>query len=156
VGREHLRPTGVVGGCVVRRSGYRREVGCDGDLRRRFRPEPAAVAQVRGFLRDALAQVGSAPGGDDLVNLLIMGANELATNAVIHARTDFTVAVLIEPDRVRIDVSDANTRMPQPCLTPVYATSGRGLARVVASGLGWGAERHAAGKTVWVQVGRSG
>lgn len=128
----------------------------EGDQQQRFRPEPSAVAAVRRFVRGALAQIQDGPGGEDLVNLLTMGANELATNAVLHARTDFTVRVLIDPGRIRIDVSDANSRMPQPCLTPRGATSGRGLALVDASGLQWGAERHPAGKTVWVEARRSG
>jgi len=81
-----------------------------------------------------------------------MAANELATNAVLHARTEFTVRVLIDAYRVRVEVSDGNTRMPQPCLTPAHATSGRGLAIVDGTGLQWGAERHARGKTVWVQA----
>ena len=81
-----------------------------------------------------------------------MAANELVANAVFHARTEFTVRVLIDTDRVRIEVSDGNTRMPQPCLTPADATSGRGLAIVDGTGLQWGAERHARGKTVWVQA----
>ena len=55
-----------------------------------------------------------------------MAANELTTNAVLHARTDFTVRVLFGAHRVRVEVSDGNTRMPQPCLTPADATSGRG------------------------------
>ena len=84
--------------------------------------------------------------------MLVMAANELATNAVLHARTEFTVRVLIDAYRVRVEVSDGNTRMPQPCLTPADATSGRGLAIVDGSGLQWGAERHARGKTVWVQA----
>ena len=94
------------------------------------------------------------PAGDGLVDNLIMAANELTTNAVLHARTEFTVRVLIYPDRVRVEVSDGNTRMPQPCLAPADATSGRGLAIVDGSGLQWGAERHAGGKTVWVQAPR--
>jgi hypothetical protein len=41
--------------------------------------------------------------------------------------------------------------MPQPCLAPADATSGRGLAIVDGSGLQWGVERHARGKTVWIE-----
>ena len=119
----------------------------------RFRPDPQAVPRARRFLRQALTDIGG-PAGDDLVYILVMAANELVANAVFHARTEFTVRVLIDTDRVRIEVSDGNTRMPQPCLTPADATSGRGLAIVDGSGLQWGAERHIRGKTVWVQAPR--
>lgn len=118
----------------------------------RFRPDPQAVSSARRFLRRALTAIDSGPAGDGLVYSLIIAANELATNAVLHARTEFTVRVLIDADRVRVEVADGNTRMPQPCLTPADATSGRGLAIVDGTGLQWGAERHARGKTVWIQA----
>jgi anti-sigma regulatory factor (Ser/Thr protein kinase) len=117
-----------------------------------FRPDPQAVSSARRFLRRALTAIESGPAGDGLVYKLIMAANELATNAVLHARTEFTVRVLIDKHRVRVEVSDGNTRMPQPCLTAADATSGRGLAIVDGTGLQWGADRHGRGKTVWVQA----
>ena len=120
----------------------------------RFRPDPQAVPRARRFLRQALTDIEGGPAGDDLVYILVMAANELVANAVFHARTEFTVRVLIDTDRVRIEVSDGNTRMPQPRQTPADATSGRGLAIVDGTGLQWGAERHAHGKTVWVQAPR--
>jgi anti-sigma regulatory factor (Ser/Thr protein kinase) len=129
-------------------------VPADDVVAERFRPDPQAVSQARRFLRQALTDIERGPAGDDLVYILVMAANELVANAVSHARTEFTVRVLIDTDRVRIEVSDGNTRMPQPCLTPADATSGRGLAIVDGSGLQWGAERHARGKMVWVQAPR--
>jgi anti-sigma regulatory factor (Ser/Thr protein kinase) len=120
----------------------------------RFRPVPSEVSACRRFVRSALAEVETEPGGDDLVQLLLLMASELATNAVLHGRTDFTVRVRVDPADVCIEVSDGNTRMPQPCLTPADATTGRGLAIIDASGLDWGAERHAGGKTVWVRARR--
>ena len=126
-------------------------MAADDFVAERFRPDPQAVADARRFLRRALAAIDGGPAGD-LVHILVMAANELATNAVLHARTEFTVRVLIDAYRVRVEVSDGNTRMPQPCLAPADATSGRGLAIVDGTGLQWGAERHARGKTVWVQA----
>jgi anti-sigma regulatory factor (Ser/Thr protein kinase) len=126
-------------------------VPADDVVAQRFRPEPQAVSAARRFLRRALTAIEGGPAGD-LVHLLVMAANELTTNAVMHARTEFTVRVLIDAHRVRIEVSDGNTRLPQPCLTPAHATSGRGLAIVDGTGLQWGAERHARGKTVWIQA----
>jgi len=118
----------------------------------RFRPDPQEVSSARRFLRRALTAIEAGSDGDHLVYRLIMAGNELATNAVLHARTEFTVRVLIGAHRVRVEVTDGNTRMPQPCLTPADATSGRGLAIVEGTGLPWGAERHARGKTVWVEA----
>ena len=117
-----------------------------------FRPDPQAVSGARRFIRRAVTDIDGGPIDGDLVYVLVMAANELATNAVLHARTEFTVRVLIDAHRVRVEVSDGNTRMPQPCLTPAEATSGRGLAIVDGTGLQWGAERHARGKTLWIQA----
>jgi anti-sigma regulatory factor (Ser/Thr protein kinase) len=129
-------------------------VPADDVVTERFRPDPQAVSGARRFLRRALTGIGAGTAGDGLVDNLVMAVNELAANAVLHARTEFTVRVLIDAHRIRIEVSDGNTRMPQPCLTPADATSGRGLAIVDRSGLDWGTERHTRGKTVWVQAAR--
>jgi anti-sigma regulatory factor (Ser/Thr protein kinase) len=129
-------------------------VPTDDVVAERFRPDPQAVSDARRFLRRALRDIEAGPAGDDVVYILVMAANELAANAVLHARTEFTVRVRIDAHRIRIEVSDGNTRMPQPCLAPADATSGRGLAIVDGSGLEWGAERHARGKTVWIQAHR--
>jgi len=138
--------------CAPDPIGYPYQVPADDLVAERFRPHPEAVPRARRFLRRALARIPAQSVDDDLIHTLIMAVNELATNAVLHARTEFTVRVLADTGRVRIEVSDSNTRMPQPCLTPADAASGRGLAIVDGSGLQWGAERHPGGKTVWVQA----
>jgi hypothetical protein len=119
-----------------------------------FRPDPAEVSVARRFVRTALEGLDIGSEGDDLGHTLILMVSELSTNAVLHARTDFTVKVLIDASHIRIEVSDANSRMPQPCLAPAGATTGRGLAILDGSGLDWGANRHRGGKTVWVQASR--
>ena len=64
-----------------------------------FRPHPSAVSAARGFLRSALSDLGLTETSGDLIDLLVMAANELATNAVLHARTEFTTRVLADPIR---------------------------------------------------------
>lgn len=124
------------------------------DVSSEFAPDPPAVGAARRFLRQALQDQLDGHAGSDLADSLLMAANELATNAVMHARTEFTVRLLVAPDRVRVEVADENSRVPQPCLAPADATSGRGLAIVDSSGLDWGVDRHPGGKTVWVQGAR--
>jgi anti-sigma regulatory factor (Ser/Thr protein kinase) len=124
------------------------------DIARAFAPEATALALARRFLREVLAAELPDDDGGDLADTLVLAANELATNAVLHARTEFTVRLLVDDARVRVEVTDENTRVPQPCLAPTNATSGRGLAIVDASGLSWGIDRHAEGKTVWLQAER--
>ena len=71
--------------------------------------------RLRRYVRSALTELAADPGGDDLVDLLLLTTSELATNAVLHARTDFSVRVRVSDSQVRIEVSDGNIRMPQPC-----------------------------------------
>ena len=115
---------------------------------------PSAVSAARDFLRGALSDLGLTETSSDLIDLPIMAANELATNPVLHARTEFTTRVLADPIRVRVEVSDANPRTPQPDPAPAHATSGRGLAIIDGSGLQWGMDPHPDGKTMWIQATR--
>ena len=119
-----------------------------------FGPDPAGVRQARRFLRAVLRDLGSGQVGPGLAELLLMAANELTTNAVLHARTEFTVRVLVDPVLIRVEVSDENPRLPRLCLVPADATSGRGLAVIDGSGLEWGVDRYPGGKTVWVTAHR--
>ena len=125
------------------------------DVTEEFEPDPPSVSLARRFLRAALAEVAGTAGGGELAEALVMAANELATNAVLHARTEFTVRVVVDIAVVRVEVADGNSRLPQPCLAPADATSGRGLALIDGSGLDWGIDRHSGGKTVWLQGRRS-
>lgn len=124
------------------------------DLTREFEPDAPAVSQARRFLRQALQDLLTDSNDSDLADTMLMAANELATNAVLHARTEFTVRVAVDAVHVRVEVTDENSRLPQPCLAPTDATSGRGLAIIDGSGLQWGIDRHPGGKTVWLQAPR--
>jgi anti-sigma regulatory factor (Ser/Thr protein kinase) len=105
------------------------------------------VREVRRFVASTLAtwQLQS-----DDVALLV---SELATNAVLHARSEFEVSLTAEPDRVRVEVSDGNSRVPSLAAVPVDAYSGRGLLLVQQLAQAWGVETAArVGKTIWFEV----
>lgn len=126
------------------------------ELAREFEPDAPSVGQARRFLRQALHAHAllADDAGEELGDTLLLAANQLAINAVLHARTEFTVRVVVDLAHVRVEVTDANSRLPQPCLTPADATSGRGLAIVDGSGLHRGITRHLSGQTVWLQAPR--
>jgi len=124
------------------------------DVSREFGPDALAVSQARRFLRQALQDLLGDDDGSELADTLLMAANELTTNAVLHARTEFVVRVAVDAVHVRVEVTDANSRVPQPGLAPADATSGRGLAIIDGSGLQHGIDRHSGGKTVWLQAQR--
>ncbi|HUR74679.1 MAG TPA: ATP-binding protein [Sporichthya sp.] len=120
-------------------------------LARHFEPQPASVALVRHCLREALDDVLTGEPQQELADSLVLAVNELATNAVMHARTEFTVRLSLANGLLRIEVEDGNPRLGQACLAPADATSGRGLAIVEGTGLDWGVERSTGGKIVWLQ-----
>ena len=117
------------------------------ELEERFAPTPEGARAARQFVRAALNDVDP-----EVCDTAVLLTSELATNAMLHARTDFEVAVARLEDVLRIAVTDGNTRLPQPSMAPADATSGRGLALVDAMASAWGADRHGRGKTVWFEL----
>lgn len=117
------------------------------EARRVFPPEAEQVGAARLFVDSELATWGIA--ADDVLLLV----SELATNAVLHARSDFAIRVRAGDDRVRVEVSDGNSRLPTVVSVPADAYSGRGLLLLQALSTAWGVESHAAdGKTIWFEV----
>lgn len=118
------------------------------EARRIFTPEPSEVFAARHFVADALHGWGLA--SDDLPLLV----SELATNAVLHARSDFEVSVSRRGSRVRVEVFDQNTRLPSFAVAPPDAYSGRGLMLLRELASAWGVESHSdVGKTIWFELG---
>lgn len=112
-----------------------------------FEPVATQVAAVRRFVRGVLAD-WQLDAGD-----AVLLVNELATNAVIHARGPFDILLRRYANRLRVSVSDDNTRLPELSQVPIDALSGRGLAIVVALAVDWGIESLAgSGKTIWFEV----
>ena len=68
-------------------------------------PTEPAVGTARRFVRQVLEGLGvSAEATDDLV----LATDELVTNAVLHARTPFRVALRRLPQALRVEIFDAN------------------------------------------------
>jgi hypothetical protein len=82
--------------------------------------------------------------------------SELATNAVLHAKTPFTVDVVPLGERVRVCVGDRSPAEPRPRSYAIDSTTGRGLRLLGSLALAGGVERNDAGKTVRFEVLSSG
>ncbi|GAY09758.1 ATP-binding protein [Pseudonocardia sp. N23] len=120
-------------------------------------PETEELAGVREQVRDALRAMHVDPEGETGSAVVII-ADELAVNAVTHARTPF--GIVVEPRRddtgrdvVHIGVTDEawSVRGPET------VTDGRprmGLQMVRGLSVRWGIETHDRGKTVWAEVRR--
>jgi hypothetical protein len=108
-------------------------------------------ASVRFFVRRTLV----AWGRSDLLDDAALVVTELATNALLHAQTDFTVALSREADgAIRVEVHDASPVRPQPRQAGPLDSSGRGLRLVDTLSAHWGAELVPDGKVVWAEFGR--
>ncbi|CAN5216301.1 hypothetical protein BH24ACT1_BH24ACT1_11530 [soil metagenome] len=107
------------------------------------------MGEARLFVREALA-ITDAPA--DVVDSAVLLVSELATNVTLHARTDLQVTLRFEDNTLWGEVKDWNSRLPQPCMTPDGATTGRGLLLVDAVATRWGIERDDDGKAVWFSL----
>jgi anti-sigma regulatory factor (Ser/Thr protein kinase) len=117
------------------------------DIDRRFRAEPASAGDARHFVGSVLDRHGV-----DSVDARLL-TSELATNAVVHGRTDFTVRVALRQGRVRVEVRDANGHLPPtPSGLPLDASSGRGLPLVDVIAPAWGVEALEEGKSIWFEL----
>jgi anti-sigma regulatory factor (Ser/Thr protein kinase) len=114
---------------------------------RTFAPDPSEVFAARHFVTCVLETWDL-----DLEDAALL-VSELATNAVLHARSDFEVTVIRASRSVRVEVFDQNTRLPSFAVAPTDAYSGRGLMLLQGLSTNWGVESHSdIGKTIWFEV----
>jgi anti-sigma regulatory factor (Ser/Thr protein kinase) len=125
----------------------------------RDRRWPATVEHVRDarhFVGETVARETIGAGDDD-VRLI---TSELVTNAVVHARTPYTVSVACTGMMVLIEVTDGSKEFGPLTLSgwwrstfrrqhPSGHRGGFGLTLVQAVALRWGWETTRVGKTVW-------
>jgi hypothetical protein len=104
---------------------------------------------ARRFVTETLRQWGAGEIAPD-AGLLV---TELATNAVVHARSDFTVTISARSEAVRIAVRDASPLPDADPHAPLIAASTRGLGIVAAVAGQWGTELLGdKGKIVWAEL----
>ena len=115
-----------------------------------FQPDPTSSREARRRVSDVL----EASDLEAAATTAALVVGELATNAVLHARTPFEVRVLVRPDVIRIEVHDETGRKPTRRYFSDHATSGRGLRLVEELCHAWGVDVDVGGggKTVWAEV----
>lgn len=111
-----------------------------------FDPQPGQVGAARRFAMDTVGQWGLEH--EDVV----LVTSELAANAVVHAGTPFTVALILDGHRITIEVADQDPRLPEFAPDSVLAQGGRGLLIVDRLARAWGARPGpVVGKVVWAE-----
>ena len=114
--------------------------------RREFVPEAPSARAARSFVAAAL------PDLEGLDTRVALAVSEVASNAILHARTRFTVGVVVNPGLVRVEVTDQDPRIPVRRDYSSGSVTGRGLAIVDRVTDRWGTDRRDGEKTVWFEI----
>jgi anti-sigma regulatory factor (Ser/Thr protein kinase) len=99
---------------------------------RHYSPEPASVTSARRFVVDCLR--GYPQELTDRAELLV---SELATNALRHTGTEFTVTITSSEELIRVEVTDPAAGKPHRRHPARLEPNGRGLHIVDALSDSW-------------------
>lgn len=111
--------------------------------------EPAAVSEARSVVRLSLE-----PTDQELVEVVVLLADEVVTNAIVHGKGPIDLDVEANEERVKVMVGDRSEAQPLPRLPERYAEDGRGLSIVEAIASRWGVSPTEVGKSVWFEIDR--
>ena len=115
---------------------------------RTFGPTRNDPRMARAFVQEMLS-----PWRDEqLAADAALVVTELATNAVVHAGSAFTVGLLLSGGVIRISVEDSVSLMQPGGNRWLPAAPGHGLGVVAAIAVRWGVETEADGKAVWAEL----
>ena len=113
-------------------------------------PTSTAPAAARVFVRELLGYWQPALPDSAVLDRAVLLANELVTNAVVHARTDLRLRLELRGDWLHIAVRDGSPRLLRMVTTNAEAEGGRGLRLVEQVARAWGVHQHPdGGKVVW-------
>ena len=114
-----------------------------------FPNDVAAPGEARRLVGQVLMQWGHS---QELADSIALVVGELATNAVRHARSPFSVLARSDQQVIRISVRDASSVIPELRQVGPAEGHGMGLQMVDALAATWGVEVTAGGKAVWAQL----
>ncbi len=124
-------------------------LSADAETSVRFAASSHSAKLARDFVVDVLHSWKRPELAADAALLV----SELATNALRHACSDFTVSLTRDGDVVRIAVGDTSGDAPRVLHVDERAAGGRGLRLVDAISQRWGHHRSDRGKLVWIELG---
>ena len=115
-----------------------------------FPADATAPGDARRRVVDELERAGH---DDDLLDDVRIAITELAANAVVHARTPFSVSLRSTGPIVRLAVRDGSHAAPAVRADTGTTPSGRGMRIVAALAGRWGVDPAPGGKVVWAEFG---
>jgi anti-sigma regulatory factor (Ser/Thr protein kinase) len=110
-----------------------------------FDPQPHSVRAARRFVASVLRDTGADPEVAELLT------SELATNAVIHASTEFEVRVRTADSGVRVEIVNDEPELLASLRDP-DERGGRGLRIIESLAARWGTESDPRHKIVWFEI----
>ena len=120
---------------------------------RSFPQDPDSPRAARHFALDLLRSWRiERRCGVNLASDVAIVVGELATNAVRHAGSGFTVSLRLAMDTVRIQVEDGRPLAGSPGDPPLPVSPDHGLGLVDAVAGRWGVQPADGGKTVWAEL----
>jgi anti-sigma regulatory factor (Ser/Thr protein kinase) len=134
---------------AVGRDGLDARSSAGAEVSAQFPADPTAARAARQFVSDSLADTGL---GSRLLDDARLVVTELATNAIVHACSPFSVLAHVHDSGVRVSVSDNSPVRPAIRASDPLAVSGRGLQLVEALSSDWGVDVTPEGKTVWADL----
>jgi len=109
-------------------------------------PEARSVRVARHEVERVIADYP-----DEVRTTVVLLTSELASNAVVHAGTTFTVRAHVEPTVVRVAICDSGGRLPAMAVWDPTTMGGWGLAMVDSVASRWGIEADDT-TTVWFEI----
>ncbi|HZP27834.1 MAG TPA: MEDS domain-containing protein [Acidimicrobiia bacterium] len=122
----------------------------DAERSRGFTATVDAPRAARRFAAETLADWAC----PDLLDDCLLIVTELASNAVTHTGSPFTVTLARGDGCIAIRVADGSCQPPARRGVEGLASDGRGLHLIEAMAYRWGHEPAAGGKVVWAEVCR--
>ena len=114
-----------------------------------FSADPDSVPRARHYVEDYLE---AACIDEETRWLALLLASEVATNAVEHAQSGFSLSIYLANDTIRVEIVDESPQLPRVELPALYSPRGRGMFIVDAFSRDWGVELFNGSKAVWFEV----
>ncbi len=89
---------------------------------------------------------------EELIDPVLLLTSEVVSNALLHAGTPLTVAIVLDGAGVRVEVRDGSPVQPVRRRRSATATTGRGVQLLDTLADDWGSRVADEGKLVWFRV----
>jgi anti-sigma regulatory factor (Ser/Thr protein kinase) len=109
-----------------------------------FSHDPVSVRKARTFVANVFSQAS-----EEERDRAVLITSELATNAVIHADSDFTVTTTASAAEIHVAITDTGGAVPLLQSPDQSQLHGRGLLITNSLADRWGVEIQSGGTTVW-------